>query len=610
MKNLPIRIVFLFLIIISTSFTGTVVAQTTQSSQTVFVSTINALLEGSSDTSKATATAWAILSGDKTQLTYRITYAKLTSKFTASHFHLGFPGTNGPVVHAIQYTRNTAIGSWTNLPDSIVTALIRGQIYINIHTQNYPGGEIRGQLKPVDGIPFLFSPEPGQVNSPDTSKASGTGWAVLSSDGSVPYLTYGMTIAGLTSNYTASHFHIGVATQNGGVVHPIAFSDSSAYGRWDNISDQNVLALLRDGIYANVHSANYPGGEIRGQLIKSGTISFYASLDGNQEVPIVTTNATGTALFVLNDSLSSLAYRITFANLQDGFTASHFHLGAFGVPGGVVKPINTFKGNTADGIWSGIPDSLLVSLVKGNLYVNIHSKAHGGGEIRGQVWLNEGIAFIASLNSAQSGQSVSSLGSGTSWLSLVDDTLKFQITFAGLTSAYSSSHFHLGATGVNGGVVHPIAFTDSTTNSFWASLDNSSLSALVNKNLYINIHTANYPAGEIRGQVLPSTFESAHSVTFVSDENSSVISNYKLSQNYPNPFNPSTTINFSIPQNSFVTIKVYNNIGKEVTTLVNEQKPTGNYNVVFNGNNLASGVYFYRMIADGIVYTKKLMLLK
>jgi hypothetical protein len=87
---------------------------------------------------------------------------------------------------------------------------------------------------------------------------------------------------------------------------------------------------------------------------------------------------------------------------------------------------------------------------------------------------------------------------------------------------------------------------------------------------------------------------------------------YGLSQNYPNPFNPATVINYSIPQNSFVTLKVYDVAGKEVATLVNTQAVPGNYSVNFNANDysLSSGIYFYKIVAGNFVNVKKLVLIK
>jgi len=86
--------------------------------------------------------------------------------------------------------------------------------------------------------------------------------------------------------------------------------------------------------------------------------------------------------------------------------------------------------------------------------------------------------------------------------------------------------------------------------------------------------------------------------------------NFGLLQNYPNPFNPSTMIRYSIPQWSNVTLKVYDILGKEITTLVNEEKSAGFYEINFNASQLASGIYYYQLKADNFIETRKLMLIK
>ena len=98
-------------------------------------------------------------------------------------------------------------------------------------------------------------------------------------------------------------------------------------------------------------------------------------------------------------------------------------------------------------------------------------------------------------------------------------------------------------------------------------------------------------------------------VVGVSDNNK-ILSEFRLDQNYPNPFNPSTKISFQIPELSFVTLKVYDFLGNEVTTLVNEQKSAGIYEVNFDGNELTSGIYFYRLTSGNYSDTKKIILLK
>ena len=101
------------------------------------------------------------------------------------------------------------------------------------------------------------------------------------------------------------------------------------------------------------------------------------------------------------------------------------------------------------------------------------------------------------------------------------------------------------------------------------------------------------------------------SITNVDDE---VLYTFSLEQNYPNPFNPMTNIKFSIPQNGFVSLKVYNVLSKEIAELVNKELSAGNYTVQFSADavsqNLSSGVYFYRLESRQFSQTKKLILVK
>ena len=92
--------------------------------------------------------------------------------------------------------------------------------------------------------------------------------------------------------------------------------------------------------------------------------------------------------------------------------------------------------------------------------------------------------------------------------------------------------------------------------------------------------------------------------------NNGIPAKYELSQNYPNPFNPTTTIKYAIPRPGFVSLKVYDVLGKEVVSLVNQEMATGYYSIDFDGSNLGSGVYFYRIESAGFVQTKKMLLIK
>jgi flagellar hook assembly protein FlgD len=93
-------------------------------------------------------------------------------------------------------------------------------------------------------------------------------------------------------------------------------------------------------------------------------------------------------------------------------------------------------------------------------------------------------------------------------------------------------------------------------------------------------------------------------------QQANLVTTYSLSQNYPNPFNPTTVIDYTIPKESHVMLKIYDVLGQEVETLVNEEQNVGRYQVQFDGSRLASGVYFYRLVAGNHVVTKKMLLLK
>jgi hypothetical protein len=98
--------------------------------------------------------------------------------------------------------------------------------------------------------------------------------------------------------------------------------------------------------------------------------------------------------------------------------------------------------------------------------------------------------------------------------------------------------------------------------------------------------------------------------TGIGSGNNELPQGFVLEQNYPNPFNPTTTIRYSIPKASKVTIKVYNLIGNEVMTLIDQFKPAGDYSTFVDAKDLASGVYFYRLVADGFTDSKKMTLIK
>ncbi len=113
-----------------------------------------------------------------------------------------------------------------------------------------------------------------------------------------------------------------------------------------------------------------------------------------------------------------------------------------------------------------------------------------------------------------------------------------------------------------------------------------------------------------RKNLMNSIFSYFGIITDVEDNQNIIVENFSLSQNYPNPFNPVTVINYQIPVNSKVMLKVYDVLGKEITTLVNNQQQAGKYSVSFDASKLASGVYIYQIIAGNFIQAKKMTVLK
>lgn len=107
-----------------------------------------------------------------------------------------------------------------------------------------------------------------------------------------------------------------------------------------------------------------------------------------------------------------------------------------------------------------------------------------------------------------------------------------------------------------------------------------------------------------------ATVTSTPAQTVSVNNQNEIVKNYELKQNYPNPFNPTTTIEYSLNKNSDVKIIIYDMLGKEVNTLVNQKQVSGTYKLNLNASALSSGTYFYSLIVDGLVDSKKMILIK
>jgi len=145
--------------------------------------------------------------------------------------------------------------------------------------------------------------------------------------------------------------------------------------------------------------------------------------------------------------------------------------------------------------------------------------------------------------------------------------------------------------------------TNSGINWIYSNIgSNNSLFDIYFNNQGLGIIVGNY------GKIYKTT--NYGGIVSIINQNEIIPEKYNLEQNYPNPFNPSTTIKYFLPKNEFVTIRMYDILGKDIITLLNEYKHAGNYSVTFHGNNFASGIYFYKIQAGYFVSVKCMVLVK
>ncbi len=213
-----------------------------------------------------------------------------------------------------------------------------------------------------------------------TTSAIGT--AVASLNPTLDSLTYFVSVTGLTP--TAAHFHTGPAGTAGPVLVPLATTPApNFYTGSVALNPAQVASFLKGDVYVNIHTAANPAGEIRGQMESNLRRVYAFDLCGDQEVPSNSSPALGAAAVTVDHLNTNLSYLYIVDGLSGPAAAAHIHNGAFGVNGPVLKPLNT-PTPTAAGLIP-ITGNDAVSFESDNTYLNVHTAAFPGGEIRGQL---------------------------------------------------------------------------------------------------------------------------------------------------------------------------------------------------------------------------------
>ncbi len=504
------------------------------------------------------------------QLVVTGSFSNLSSDFNAAvrggaHLHLAPAGRNGGIQIELAATVNADQRSGTfeaanntfTLTNDLVTALNDRKLYANIHTQTYPGGEIRGQLVP-EAEAYYRANLAGSNEVPAVS-STGNGGIIFELRGNE--LTVSGSFKELGSNFNpnvqgGAHIHLAPAGRNGGIqLNFTTVTDADLRGgvfeaasNKFTLTPDQLAALQARRLYANVHTTTFGGGEIRGQILRLTANAFRVNFSGGNEVPPLATTGAGALMLELVDN--QLTVSGAFNNLGSDFNAAvrggaHLHLAPIGHNGGIqIELAATVNADNRSGTFEAASNTFtlttdLVTALRGRkLYANIHTQTYAGGEIRGQVLPENYSFFTAALSARNEVQPVASTARGGVVVELSGTRMTLTGSFSDLTSDFNpnvrgGAHLHAAPAGQNGGIQIELATAldanarggvfEAASNTF--ALTTDQVTALRTGGMYANVHTQTFASGEMRGQLLadPNRFPNATTITSPASDSTVVI---------------------------------------------------------------------------------------
>jgi len=562
------------------------------------------------------------------------TFAGLEDEFAASHLHIAPAGSNGGV--AITLNAEAAADGLSGvyyaadnrfeLSSDQKTALMNREIYTNVHSAAYAGGELRGQVVPATSTTF-FAQLSGSAEIPSAS-TNGLGAAVIELDGDS--ITVSGSFAGLESAFNAavgSHLHLGHSGQNGGVQVALSIEADAElmagiYAAENNTFEINAdqkEALLARNMYVNVHSTNIASGELRGQVLGDAAAYFHTNLSGNHEVQPIVSPANG-ATSIEYMSNGSIMVSGGFQGLSSAVATNiagggHLHIGSVSTNGGVAIPVNITLGenDTTGTLVAGenvfsLDSSQESALFEEQMYLNIHSENFQGGELRGQVLLATNFAPETPNLTGPADDATLTLegASETSFEATWDaisDTNSNEIAYIWQLS--TDAQFQNIVVNANVGSSASFETTFGVLDTLLADLG---IDVGTTATVYHRV-IASDGSDESASEPRSANLERG-TVTSVDEPLGVNPQKFGLNQNYPNPFNPSTNISFTLANAGQATLTVYNMLGQKVAVVANNQFSAGQHSVNFNASGLSSGIYIYRLQAQGQSTAKRMTLIK
>jgi len=565
-------------------------------------------------------------------------FANLQSEFDesiagGSHLHIAPAGSNGDVALLLNadVAEDNLSGVYLATENSFELnpeqreALMNREFYVNIHTIQNAGGELRGQVIPAASTTF-FAQLSGSTEQPSVA-TDAMGAAVLEINGDI--LTVSGSFAGLESAFNqavGSHIHLGHAGVNGGVqitlsvdldAELMAGTYSSVNNQYELTIDQK-MALFSRNMYVNVHSVNVGSGEIRGQVLGDAAAYFHTNLSGRNEVQPIISSASGAASIEYmsngNIMLSGGFQGLRSAVATEIAGGGHLHIGPVSSNGDVAVPVAITLGeNDTTGVFA-VSDNMFelssdqqVALFEEQMYANIHSANFNSGELRGQVLL--------SANLAPEATEITSPADDATLMVEGEGNTSFEATWNESNDANSNELTYIWQLSTDAGFQNIVVNTNVGTETSFVT-DFNTLDGLLDE-LGVDIgatatvyHRVIVSDGSDQSKSEPRSANLERGMVTSNESAETTPQRFALDQNYPNPFNPTTTITFSLSQASQATLTIYNMLGQEVAVVASERFSAGEHSVSFDATSLSSGIYIYRLQAAGKTLTKQMTLIK
>ncbi len=345
----------------------------------------------------------------------------------------------------------------------------------------------------------------GQAVPPTASQTDG--WALLLCDATQLQLEAYCCIRGNVGPNAAVALRLGAPGATGPLLLSLVESSPGTWSASGVASAAQISAAAAGGAYLELTTAAFPGGEIRGQAIAPATTRLHAQLTGTQVQPPNASVRTATALAFLHEPENRLAFVLQAPDFTNLATTSHVHLGGIGFNGAVLTTISV-SGTRYCGVTDRLSAAQVAQIKAGGAYIDVHTNAFPSGEVRGQLFPDPGSLFVCECTGDQEvPPNASSAFASACVVVGPDGTVTVTGAYSGMT--LTSAHVHLGPPGIAGPIVFPLSFQGGEVSGFFQATP-ADLVSLRSGLWYVNLHTAAYSGGEVRGTLVAATLPTTY----------------------------------------------------------------------------------------------------